>query len=148
MDPKVIPHHENNGACQRCRLIIARYPGLHADLLDWFTEFQRSHPEAHVSCAGRGEQDQDSLFVRLASKARWKQSAHNWNAALDLFCMIPGIPNIYFNSWFTNTLEPALPSFLNWYGRPGAPFYELPHVEIRDWNSLAQQGLLKLVESK
>lgn len=90
--------------------------------------------------------DQEALRLRGASKAAWKQSAHNWNAALDLFCMIPNVPNIYFMNWFNNTLAPALPDFLNWYGRPGAPFYELPHIEIRDWYSLAHQGLLKLVE--
>ncbi len=85
------------------------------------------------------------MFLRGVSKAHWKRSAHNWNCALDLFCMIPGVPNIYFNNWFENTLGPAIPDWLLWYGRKGAPYYELPHVEVKNWQELVRGKTVRLV---
>jgi hypothetical protein len=82
------------------------------------------------------------------SKAQWGQSAHNWNAAIDLFCELEGDPNIYDKDWFYNVLAPAIPGSFSWYGRPNAPFFELPHVELSGWNADAKSGALKLVENQ
>lgn len=140
-----LPHHENSGACDRCRFIFSRYSGFHTDLYLWFESFQTDHPEGHISCAGRGQHDQEALFLRGVSKAHWKQSAHNWNCALDLFCLIPNVPNIYFNNWFEHTLSPTLPDWINWYGRKGAPYYELPHIEVKNWVELVRDKKVRLV---
>lgn len=137
--------HQNNGSCPQCLKILNRYKDPHPRLLTWFLQFQKNHPEAHCSCAGRGEIDQEAAFIRKASKARWLQSAHNYNAALDLFEM-SGKPDIYEKGWFDTVLAPNLPDFLEWYGRPGAPFYELPHVEIKKWKQLVSASILEPVE--
>jgi ribonucleotide monophosphatase NagD (HAD superfamily) len=137
--------HENTGACQKCNQIISRYPDFNSKLLGWFKDFQEKNPEAHTSCAGRGEDDQDAFKLRGASKASWGQSAHNYNAALDLFVNLPG-KDIYDYSWFIGVLAQELPDWITWYGRPGAPFYELPHVELSNWSAEAHLGNLKLVE--
>lgn len=128
-----------------CLKIINRYPGFSENLKSWFFEFQKDHPEAHVSCAGRGQMDQEAACARGASRAHWGESAHNYSAALDVFVIIPGEKSIYPRDWFTNVLMPNIPNWLEWYGQPGAPFFELPHIEIRGWRQLISMGTLKLV---
>lgn len=137
--------HVNNGACLKCQSIIGLYPGFHQGLKVWFEELQAKYPEAHVSEAGRGELRQFQLKKNGSSRAAWKQSAHNWNAALDLFCVIEGVDGIYHEPWFNEKLAPEIPAWISWYGRKGSPFPELPHVEVRDWRDLAKAGSLKLV---
>ena len=110
----------------------------------WFEELQRDIPEAHISCAGRNMVEQDTLYFRRATKARWKQSAHNYNAAIDIFKNETG--NLYPLDWFTNTIKPRIPEWLNWYGSPGSKYYELPHFEAHDWERLRDAGFLKLIK--
>ena len=137
--------HENNGACAKCMTIINRYSGFNLKLLQWFIDFQKKNPEFHTSCAGRGKDEQEAYFHRGASKARYGQSAHNYNAALDLF-ELDGDDHLYEKELFIGKLKPNLPSFIKWYGEPGSSFYELPHIELKDWVYLKNNGLLKLVE--
>ena len=138
--------HENIQFCQQCMNIFNRYPGFNENLKSWFFSFKEIHKEMHISCAGRGEIDQEAAFLRGASKAKWGESSHNYNCAIDIFVMIPGNNSIYPRDWFNNVLGPAIPNFLNWYGQPGSPFYELPHIEVRGWKELVAQGIIKLVE--
>lgn len=140
--------HINNGKCARCAQIFDRYEGFHSGLRRWFEDFQSEHPEAHISCAGRGQQEQEADVLRKASRAHFGQSAHNFNAAIDVFELQGDIANIYEASWFTKILAPEIPSWLNWYGKPRSAFFELPHVEVRIWKDLVQNGDLKLVEDK
>lgn len=107
--------------------------------------FQRNHPEAHISCAGRGRLDQESFYAKGASKARYGESAHNFNAAIDIFRLLENEYDLS-KDWFQAALVPSLTPDLNWYGRPGAPFYERPHIEIGAWNQMAKNGILNLVE--
>jgi hypothetical protein len=127
---------------------MARYPGFYEPLRKWFEMFQDTRPEAHISCAGRGQFDQEMLFIRGASKARYGESAHNYNAAIDFFELQGDIKNIYEPEWFKLVLAPAIQSlsWLRWYGIPGAEFPELPHVEVRDWRVMRTKGALSLVE--
>lgn len=141
-----LPKHENNGHCDRCALIFNKYPGFNVALRNWFDQFQSVHVEAHISCAGRGQEDQEALLFKKATKAKWTKSAHNWNCAIDLFCQIVGTPDIYDIDWFNNVLGPAIPDWITWYGAPHSPFFELPHIELRVWRSLADQGAINLVE--
>lgn len=137
--------HLNNGACPHCQVILNKFPGFHPSFRAWFEAFQKQHPEAHISDAGRGKAEQEAYVASGASDANWPDSAHNWNAALDFFCNHLGA-DIYNKDWFNTVLAPALPSWLVWYGKPGSPFREFPHVQIRNWRALRSSGALKLVE--
>lgn len=139
-------HHANDGKCEMCQQIIDRYPGFDPKMRAWFEDFQSVSPEAHISCAGRGKADQEAAFNNGVSRARWGESAHNFNAALDFFVVLPGGTDIYNKGWFLHTLKPALADFLKWYGEPGASYYELPHCEVTSWKDMRDQGLLTLVE--
>ena len=145
---KPVVKHENSGRCLKCIEIMDRYPNMNTKLRSWFTLFQAKHKEAHISCAGRGHADQEAAKLAKTSKASYGQSAHNYNCAIDLFVIdhknYPG--DIYPKKWFENILAPEIPFFLRWYGEPGCSFYELPHLEIRDWRGLLVQGAIQLVE--
>lgn len=142
--PKPIKH-ENNGACTKCVMIKLRYPLFYAPLWEWFRRLQLSYPEIHISCAGRDEHEQEQLFLRKATRAHFGKSAHNYNAALDLFFLTPGSSEIYPKEKFEQVVAKNLPIWIEWYGRPGSSFYELPHVEIKDWRDLVKDGHLKLI---
>lgn len=140
--------HVNNGRCPKCHEIIHRYSGFHEELLAWFMDLQERHPEAHVSCAGRGEIEQEGHYQVGRSKAHFGESAHNYNCALDLFEMWGNPKHIYENEWFQAVIRPEIEKhqWLNWYGSKDAKFKELPHVEVRNWRELRDQGLIHLVE--
>jgi len=140
--------HQDNGDCPQCNAILDRYPGFHAGMRLWFKAFQKKNPRAHISCAGRGEQDQEACYQKGASKAHWPKSAHNWNCALDFFETDMDPKNIYETKWFETVLKPALTPDIKWYGEPDAPFKELPHVEVANWRDLKDQGTIHLVEGQ
>ena len=137
--------HVNNGKCPKCQEIFNTYEGFNTDLRAWFESLQDSHPSAHISCAGRGKAKQEEAVAKGASRAHYGESAHNFNCAIDLFVMQVGV-DLYDRKWFMEIIEPNLEPFLNWYGKKGAKFYELPHIEVLDWRDLVKQGLAKLVE--
>lgn len=144
--------HTNNGACQRCDQIFKRYPGFHAGLWAWFTAFQKVNPEAHISCAGRGRDDQEAAKIRGASRASFGESAHNYNAAIDIFEMKDDLAQIYEKDWFIKTVRPVISKapWLKWYGRTVGTveqdeFFELPHIEVADWREFAKQKNLTLI---
>jgi hypothetical protein len=87
----------------------------------------------HCSCAGRGQQEQEELFLKKATRAHWKESAHNYNVAMDLFELRNGQYTLD-HQWFLKVVNPTLGDWQDWYGRPNAPFWELPHVEVKDWH--------------
>jgi hypothetical protein len=130
--------HENNGKCQRCHSIFEKYPGFHKGLREWFEALQLIHPEAHISCAGRGRDEQEAALIRGASKAPFGKSAHNFNAAIDIFEQVGDLANIYEINWFNSVIGVAIKKapWLKWYGEKGSEFYELPHIELSDWKNL------------
>ena len=138
--------HENNGKCLKCEEIKNRYPGFNEELWQWFRMMQKSYPELHTSCAGRDEHEQTILFERKATRAVFGKSAHNYGAALDLFFIIPGSSDIYPVGKYQTIIKPNLPHWLEWYGEPRAKFYELPHVEIREWKTLLAENKLTLIK--
>lgn len=107
--------------------------------------FQAKHPEAHISCAGRGLVEQEEKKAEGRSKASYGKSAHNYNCAIDLFIQLPG-KDIYDNDWFQKVLAPEIPFHLHWYGSPHSKFFELPHIEFRNWRELAARKEIALVE--
>lgn len=134
--------HLNNGDCPKCEEIIKTYPSFYSPMYLWFKHTQKQHPECHTSCAGRGLLQQEEEFKKKASRAHFGESAHNWNCALDLFEMQGDTKNIYEKEWFSIVITDAVENAksicgeeLNWYGREGAPFHELPHVEPLRWKT-------------
>lgn len=138
--------HENNGACPKCQAIFNTFPGFEPRLRAWFEELQGRYPVAHISCAGRGKAAQADALAKGMSRAPYGKSAHNYNAAIDIFEMSGISTDIYERAWFKTVVEPNLKDFLSWYGAPGASFPELPHVEVKEWRELARNGKLSLVE--
>jgi hypothetical protein len=142
------PKHINNGRCPRCQAIFDRYPHHHPALYNWFLDVQKAHPEAHVAWAGRGKEDQEGFYKLKTSRAHYGQSAHNWNAAIDIFKLEYPAGAVWPKTWYTETVGPLVaqrPDFV-WYGVPGSAFPELPHIEVRKWKEDARSGLLKLVD--
>jgi hypothetical protein len=148
------PRHVNSGSCAKCLVILDSFPGLHAGLRNWFLDLQKKDPTAHVSCAGRSKKAQEEAFAAGTSRAHFGQSAHNYNAAIDIFRLTQDSQLSYERSWFDHVIAKAVeeqnskpqPEFkINWYGRKGAPFFELPHCEVDGWKQLVAEGKLKLV---
>jgi hypothetical protein len=151
------PRHVNSGACDKCVAILDSFPGLHAGLRNWFLDLQKKDPTAHVSCAGRGKKAQEEAFAAGTSRAHFGQSAHNYNAAIDIFRLTADSQLSYERSWFDHVIGKAVqtqnehpaPVFkIEWYGQKGSPYFELPHCEVKDWKELVAQGKQKLVEDK
>lgn len=139
-------NHVSNGQCLKCLTIMNLYDGIHEDLKSWFVMMQARHPEIHVSEAGRGEERQRVLYLEGKSRARWSESAHNYNCAIDVFCLFDDGRDIYNKVWFHEVLAPEIPNFLTWYGAPGAKFPELPHIEVKDWKKLVEKKKVSLVK--
>lgn len=137
--------HLNNGNCPHCAEIFNKYPNFNLKVKSWFTLFQAAHPEAHISCAGRGFVDQEAAKAAKTSRADFGHSAHNYNCAIDIFVQLPH-RDLYDHVWFSTVLAPEIPYFLNWYGAPDAQFHELPHIELREWRGQKIAGDVSLVE--
>lgn len=140
--------HQNNGNCPKCDSVMSALGGVAPELREWFHDFQRRHPEAHVSCGNRGKEDQERLRVMGRSRAGWRSSAHNWGAALDIFEMSGDLKEIYEEKWFGSVLAPEIDKnvHIDWYGKPHSAFFELPHVQLSDWKHLVKTNKLKLCE--
>jgi hypothetical protein len=147
--------HVNNGKCDKCKEILNKFPGIHPGLIDFFTNIQTSHPDCHVSSGGRGKKEQEQYFLQGSSKAHYGQSAHNVNCAIDVFFLgINGAewPKDKFESVIgsgvDNYNKKGLDHTLGWYGKKGAAFYELPHIQIDQWKQLVKDGKFSLVEKE
>lgn len=89
--------------------------------------------------------DQEEMVIKGASRAHYGQSAHNYNAAIDIF-ETATMGNIYSREWFRDVLAPNIPDWIEWYGRHDAVFFELPHLQLKDWKDRIAKGALALVE--
>ncbi len=137
--------HLNNGLCLKCLEIASKYKGIYEPLWSWFNYVQLMTPDAHISEAGRGREKQE-LFKRTgASRASYGHSAHNYNAAIDIFRMKDG-KAVYEKKWYEKNIISRLELWIKWYGEPGSKFYELPHFEVYNWRQLALDAKLSLVE--
>ncbi len=106
---------------------------------------QAKCPEFHLSEAGRGQERQNQMFKEGKSRAKWLESAHNFNCAIDTFVMLPGVETLYPKQWYMETLRPEIPSFLAWLGE-STRFPELPHIEVREWRKLLFRNAALCVE--
>lgn len=140
-----IPPHINSGLCEKCNAIINKYPGFNKELSDWFKDLQKRVPDAHIASAGRGESEQEQWFKQGKSKAHYKQSAHNYNAALDFWRLTTSGAD-FTVSWYTGLIGPeAKKAGFEWAG-DWTTFREFGHVQIKDFKKLVEEGKLKLVE--
>jgi hypothetical protein len=105
--------HQNNGRCEKCMQIMNKYAGFNPQLKGWFILFQAKHHEAHISCAGRGFEAQEAAKLNKKSRAKYGESAHNYNCAIDIFVQLPG-KDLYDKEWFEEILAPEVPYFLKW----------------------------------
>ena len=141
-------HQNLHGPCPACDALLDLYPGFHVGLREWFNSVRFKFFDAHVSCGGRGRVEQEALFLRRATHAHYGKSAHNYNLALDLWRLDPNVENHYsLDLYWFERLFAAFPlgDAFTWYGAPGSPFKELPHIQVAQWYNLPPE-LLKLVE--
>lgn len=140
-------HHDNNGNCSGCDKLFDRYQGFHPMLRGWFKQMQAVYPYFHISCAGRGYEDQMMAKIGGHSNALYGQSAHNYNAAIDTFLQKPGI-ELYDKSWYGEVISTEMQHepWLEWYGDKDAKYPELPHIQVKNFKRLVLQGLVSLVE--
>ncbi len=137
--------HDASGNCKGCEFIFNIYPNFHQQLKEWFKSLQRANPSFHISAGGRGREQQELFFAKGLSKAHYGHSAHNFNAAIDLFQLVNGKVD-YSREAFNRIVAPALTEELTWFGSPGASFPELPHIEWKNYRELVASGELTLVE--
>jgi len=138
-------HQNLHGECPACESLFDTYPNFNADLRLWFNALRCSAFDAHISCAGRGQVAQEAAVARYASKAHYGESAHNYNAAIDLWQLTSDGKYSLDPDWFDQIMK-DLPTTFAWYGSPEAAFYERPHVELASWRVLKHNGQLTLVE--
>lgn len=139
-------HQNVCGVCDGCEAIFSRYDGFNTELRLWFYSVRGSFPDAHISDAGRGHVLQEVYFQRGASDAHYTQSAHNWNAAIDMWQNVNGVYTLN-RQWFLDVFAKCpIDDKFEWYGANGARFHEVPHVQVLNWRDLAQKGYLQLVE--
>lgn len=147
--------HINNGNCDKCAEIFEAYPGFYQPLQDWFQALQKKVPDAHISCAGRGYVAQEDAFSKGLSRAHYGKSSHNYNGAIDIFRLTQANGASWDSMWFRDKIGTAVFSTnadpdrkieLNWYGKPGSTFFELPHIEAQEWQAMVAHGELQLVE--
>lgn len=143
---EVKPKHSSSSVpCEKCMEIIDMYPNFNQEVLSWWLMIQSMYPSAHISCAGRGKKEQERVYNAKLSLARWGQSAHNWNCAIDIFELRDG-KAVWDELWFDKVIRSNIPYNLKWYGSPNARFRELPHVELNGWANLINTLQIKLVE--
>lgn len=132
--------HINNGDCPKCDEIFDKDPNFHAGLRAWFKSLQSTNVDAHISCATRGEAEQNRVFKAGYSRAVWGQSAHNYGMAIDIFRQTQQGTS-YDTTWFRQVVGEAVQKWnkenhefrINWYGAPGTRYFELPHCEVMGW---------------
>lgn len=138
--------HLNTGECLKCAEILNQYPNFYKPLENWFLDLQKRNPEIHISAAGRGKKEQEDYFKKGASKAKYGESAHNYNAALDLFRLT--LSGASFQTlWYIQNVKPEVnkSGFLE-YGGDWTHFKDWPHCEVANWKDMVKKKELLLVE--
>lgn len=100
-----------------------------------------------VTCTYRSAAEQNELYAQgrtqpgqIVTRARGGQSAHNFELdgkpaakAFDIVPLVLGKP-VWDNQHLAWQKAGAIGTRLglNWYGRPGAPFRESPHFQLKE----------------
>lgn len=131
--------HVNTAFCPACAVKLL---GVDSRLVNFAQLFRSVHPEGHISCGFRGEAEQNEVFKKHTSNAKWGESPHNYGMAIDWFRLTVNGAS-FDRVWYMDRLGPAaLKADLVW----GATFKKLldfPHTEIKDWLLEVQKKSLK-----
>lgn len=139
--------HLNQTICEKCISIINTYPNPHPLIVTFVDKFRAANPDAHISACGRSQADQDADFAKGVSRAKWGQSAHNYNAAVDFFRLTLAQGASFDANWYKTVLGPAIKQNPNLvWGGTFTSIVDLPHCEVAGWAQEAQNGQLKLVQ--
>lgn len=127
--------------CPGCLAKINQYadPPFHPRLAAFLVDLRHTTPDAHVAVAGRDYDDQMEAYTKGLSRARFGESAHNYNLAFDLFRLDENGKACFEEAWYRKVLPVALKAFpdLEWSGE-WKDFHEYDHVEVRGWKKLTE----------
>lgn len=134
--------HKNDGNCEKCHEFLNE-DGCYPTLRSWFTIMQAKNPEVHIFKAGVGEEQQERFFDEGKSKARWKESPHNYSPvmALDLFQLTEEGKASFGPAWYENVLLPEKPQNIVWGGHFKS-FKDSVHFEVKDWKKIKDKSLI------
>lgn len=139
--------HINSGNCQKCEEILNKYGGTHKKLKEWFKDKQSKNYSLHCSCSGRDRIAQNLNHVNGNSNAEFGKSPHNYkpSLAIDIFFTDARYPNdIYPIKLFEEIME-SLDEGLEWFGSKESKYYELPHIQLKNWKTLIKDDKLELI---
>jgi len=134
--------HTNNGKCQRCKQLFERFPDFSGPLRDWFERLQSSVPEAHISCAGRGKAEQELYLKQGTTRAKWGESPHNYNLAIDIFRLTQNGAE-WPKDWYRTHVLGFAESEGFECGARWKSFQDWPHVEVKGWKNLKGKKLVE-----
>lgn len=137
--------HRNSGKCEKCLELINEW-GIHSALRKWFTLLQEAQPDVHLCYVGRGQDEQEKMFLAGATRAHFGQSPHNFTPALavDMFRLVvePGKPDqASFNIEWYREIAKKLPAGIAWGGN-FRHFVDSPHFEIAGWQDIPGKSLI------
>lgn len=125
--------------CEKCLEILNFNCGTDEALKSWFIIMQAKNPELHVSCSGRGEDEQNKAFEEGKSKAKWGESPHNYSPslAIDVFRIDSEGKPSWDSDWIKDTLIYEMPGNIEWGGN-FKTFKDAPHFQRVQWKKLAK----------
>jgi hypothetical protein len=134
--------HKNGGNCEKCFEILNFNGGTDNILASWFLLMSSKVDDLHVSCSGRGEDEQNKLYYEKKSNAKWTESPHNYSPslAIDLF-FIDHNGNAVFDKARFKDLCLDKPANIKW-GGDFKNFPDSPHFERTGWEKLKKEGSL------
>lgn len=126
----------SNGGCEKCKEFLTQ---LNKELASYASDILARFPDCHISCAFRGEAEQNQAFKNGKSRLKWPNSKHNvmkdglpCSEAIDLF-QLSDLGTAIFNRDYYKTIfnfikENQLP--IAWGGL-WVTFKDNPHFELK-----------------
>lgn len=142
---KKIIHINCDGPCPKCEEIFNKFPDKNMELYNWFNQLRLKVKTAHIAYAGRGKEEQNYFYEKKTSKAKWGESPHNYNLAIDIFELTQ--TGARFDvSWYQSSIIPEAIKAGFDCGGLWKSFKDWPHIEIKNWKQVVKDGKAKLVE--
>jgi hypothetical protein len=137
--------HTNNGKCAKCNEILNTYPNMHPSLQMWFKLAQNLYNKAHISEAGRGKKRQEEFLAKKATKAKYGESAHNYNMAIDIFFVLENGKASWDKALYEEFNKINKPEKYNIkaYSQDPKLSWDLPHYEVEYWKKDPNKKLVE-----